>query len=71
MQNRTNDQALQAECSCARRGNRVFQFALKYFTAFTVMLIVILVLQDLVPAVRAHLIENPFFLNVRDYQRRR
>ena len=36
-----------------RRGNRVFQFALKYFTAFTVMLVIILVLQNLVPAVRA------------------
>lgn len=53
MQNRAGDQALQAECCCVRRGNRVFQFFLKYFTAFTVMLVIILVLQDLIPAVRA------------------
>ena len=54
VQNRASDQALQAECCFVRRGNRVFQFALKYFTAFTVMLVIILILQDSIPAVRAY-----------------
>ncbi len=44
---------LGADCCRLRRGNRVFQFFLKYFTAFTVMLVIILILQDLIPAVRA------------------
>ena len=52
---------------CVCRGNRVFQFFSKYLTSFSVMLIVILVIQDLVPAVRAqerYCPEKGFTLNL-------
>ena len=38
--------------ACAHRGNREFQFFLKYWVASTVMLLVIMIVSDLVPEVR-------------------
>ena len=47
------DLVLHTDRSCVRRGNRNLQFFLKYFTANSIIIVVILVVQDLVPAVRA------------------
>lgn len=37
---------------CARRGDRVFQFWVKYQVAASVMLLLILIISDLVPEAR-------------------